>query len=223
MLFIRLYASDIDYNTVIEAAMPYIAKELSDKDNLFFDMIKNIISTNGKPSGVSRLLIKALPNKNKKIASLLPHFDEALIALLNGLLAKNNIVAQIASLTLQSVERKDQRMLKAEITLDNIDYEQTAAGLSPLIIRKLSDTDNSSGRLVRLVENHQELMEGVISAAINAIPQHRRERLLADILNEYRKELLDSLNRFIVGQHIKAEIKAMKVSCQEGEQNEDRE
>lgn len=216
MLFIRLYATDIDYNTVVEAAMPYIAKELSDKDNMFCDILKNIISTHGKPSGLSKLLIKALPNKNKKVASILPHFDEALIELMNRLLAKNCIAAKVTSLTVQSVERsKDQRMLKVEIAVDNIDYERTAAEFFPTVIRKLSDTDHSTGKLVRLMAKNQVLIGGVISAAIEAIPQQQRDMLLADIMTEYRKELLDILNQFIAGQHIKAEIKYMKVICQE--------
>ena len=56
MLVIRLYATDIDYNTVAEAVMPYIAKGLSDKENLFYDILKNVISKDdGKPSGISKL------------------------------------------------------------------------------------------------------------------------------------------------------------------------
>lgn len=223
MLVIRLYATDIDYNTVAEAVMPYIAKGLSDKENLFYDILKNVISKDdGKPSGISKLLIKAIPNKNSKVASILQHFDETLTGILNEALQKNNIAANVTALSFRLVEKpKEPEMLKAVITVDDIDYERTVAGLLPLLLQKVSEADGKSGGLGRLIKKNPDLAGDVLLAAIGAIPKQQRNGLLADILWEYRKELTDILNHLIARLHIKAEIRYLKVVCPESEKEKD--
>lgn len=211
MIRAKLYVKDIDYNKIIELAMPYIVKGLSDKNNLFYDIVTGIISKNGKPSGFSKLLVTLIPNKNSLAASILLHFNEVLKAYLNEQLKKNNIAASIKSVSFETIERSYGKMLKIEITVEDIDYEQTVANLTPVILQKLSEKGDKSGKLAQLLLNLKDLPSNMLAAAIGAIPTLQRDELLADILMEYREELTDTLNKIIENNNIQAQINEIKV------------
>jgi hypothetical protein len=206
----KLYVNKIDYNTVIDLAMPYIVKELSDKDNFFFDVVTNIISNKGKPSGFSKLLVSLIPNKNNVAASILPHFDEILKEYLNEQLTKYGVTARIKSIRFDTIERSHGKVLKIEITVDEIDYEQTAVNLIPLLLN-LSEKEDQAGKFARLLLKLKELPANMLTAAIEAIPKWQRDELLADILMEYQEELAKVLNEVIEKNDVKAQVSEIKV------------
>lgn len=102
-------------------------------------------------------------------------------------------------------------MLKIEITVEDIDYEQTVANLTPVILQKLSEKGDKSGKLAQVLLNLKDLPSNMLAAAIGAIPTLQRDELLADILMEYREELTDTLNKIIENNNIQAQINEIKV------------
>lgn len=212
MVIVKLYARNIDYNSIVNTAMPFIAKGLSDKDSLFFDILKNIISDHGKPSGLSKLLVSAIPQKDKIAATLLSDFKNTLREAVNEQIRKNNIIAEIKTLNFKTIERNQVKMLKIEITVDDIDYGQTAANITPTLLVKLAEQDSKAGKIVQLLMGMPDIPGNMVSAAIGAIPKDQRDTLFANILMEYRAELTDSLNKIIEKNNIKADIKSIKVT-----------
>jgi hypothetical protein len=152
-----------------------------------------------------------IPNKNSLAASILLHFNEVLKAYLNEQLKKNNIAARIKSVSFETIERSHGKMLKIEITVEDIDYEQTVANLTPVILQKLSEKGDKSGKLAQLLLNLKDLPSNMLAAAIGAIPTLQRDVLLADILMEYREELTETLNKIIENNKIQAQINEIKV------------
>jgi hypothetical protein len=216
MVIVRLYVKDIDYNTVFDTAMPFIAKGLSDKDNIALDVFKNIISNQGKPSGLSKLVVSLIPNKDGVAVSVLPHYEEELIKFLNDLLRRNNIIAVIKTLSLKTVERSQGKMLRIEVTIDDIDYEQTVTNLAPTVLLKLTEQEGKAGKVAQILMEQNELPGNVLKAAMGAIPKQLRDELLADILMEYRQDLTGVLNELITKNNIKAEIKDIKILSLQG-------
>ncbi len=211
MLITKVYLKDIDYHTVVDIAMPYIVKWLSEKDNFFYEMLKNIISRKGKPTVFSKILISVLPKKSDMAASLLPHFDDVLIEYCNNLLVEKNMIAKITSISMNSIERRHETMLKIEVKIDDIDYEKTAVNLLPVLLERLNEKDDKSRKLVRTIRNMNELPEQVLTAAIRAIPLWKRDELVAFVLTEYKEEVSDMLKAVIIKNNIKADIKDFKI------------
>lgn len=214
MIKAKFYVKEIDYNAMIELAMPFIAKGLSDKNNFFFDVVTGIISKNGKPTGFSRLLLSLIPNKDGVAASILPHFDEVFIEYLKEQLRKYRIVARIRSIKFETIERSHRKMLKIEITVEEIDYEQTIKNLAPVILQTLSEKEDKAGKLAKLLLGLKDLPANMLTAAIEVIPKWQRDELLADILMEYQEELTGTLNALAENNNVKAEISEIKVVSQ---------
>lgn len=211
MIRAKVYAKNINYNTLVELLMPHIVKWLSDKDSFFYDIFAKMISNKGKPTKFSKLLVSVIPNKTDMAATILPHFDDVLLEYLNSLLVQNNIVAKIISIKTDTLERNHETLLKIEINADEIDYEKTMEYKLPIILQKLSEQEEKSGRLAKLILGLNELPTQVIKAAVGAIPSEQRDDLAVAFLTEYKIELKEMVNTIITNNNVKAEISAIKI------------
>jgi hypothetical protein len=206
----KFYIKNINYDTIVELTMPYVVQWLSEKDNLFYDILKSIISKKGKPSKFSKLLVSIIPKKTDMTAALLPHFDDVLVEYLNNLLMKNGVTAKITSIDFDSMERRQETMLKIEITIDNIDYDKTVEGLLPVILQKLSEKEEKSSRIAKILKSLDGLPGNMVKGALGAIPKGQRDELAVMLLTEFRDELTETLNTVVNKNHIEAEISEIK-------------
>lgn len=211
MLKAELYLKDINYNSITDIMMPYLAKWLSEKDNTFLDLFKNIISKKGKPSGFSKFLINIIPGKDYLVASIISNNEGVLVEYLNELIQKNGVIAVIREINFDTVEGSKKDMLKIEVTIDAIDYEETIVNLAPMLLQKMTEQEGNTSKLAQLLIKTKDLPCDVLKAAIGAIPKEQRDELLANILTIYKQELSESLNEAITKNNIKAEIKDFNI------------
>lgn len=211
MLRVELYLIDIDYISIISLMMPYLEQWLSKKDNTLLDLLKNIISKKGKPSGFSKFIVNVIPGKDHIVASLISNNESVFIEALNESIRKNGVVAKIKELDFNSAEGSNKDMLKIEVTIDEIDYEETIVNLAPMLIQKMSEQEGHSNKLAQLLLSTKDLPVNVLKAAIGAIPKEQRDDLLANILALYKQEISASLNAAIIKNHVKAEIRDINV------------
>ncbi|MDD3173916.1 MAG: hypothetical protein PHF63_09675 [Herbinix sp.] len=211
MLKTKIYLKEINYNTLVDLMMPFIEKWLTEKDNIFYNIFSKMISNNGKPTKLSKFLVSVIPNKSNVAASILPHFNEVLIEYLNNLLIKNGIAVRITSIKIESIERRYETMLRIEINIDEIDYEKTIDNLLSVMIQRLSEKEDKSGKIGRLLLSLNGLPNQVLKAAIGAIPKEQRDELAASIISEYKEELADILNSIVSQNNIKAEISEINI------------
>lgn len=211
MIRFHIYARNIDYNAFIELAMPYIVKWLSEKDNFFYEILKKIISKKGKPTAFSKILVTLLPKKAEMAAAILPHFDDILMEYLNNSIIPKYASAEVVSMKMDTIERRHDTMLRIEINIDDINYEKTAEALLPTLITKLSDKNETSAKVARLLKDLGELPNQVLAGALGAIPEKQRDELTAKILTEFADELVTMLNSVVTANNIKADISDIKV------------
>jgi hypothetical protein len=211
MIRTKLYVKKINYNTLIKLLMPYIEQWLTEKDNFFLDMISKIISTNGRPTKFTDLLVCFVPRKDDLAAAILLHFDEVMIEYLNHMLSRNGILALIISIKTDTIERKNESLIRIEMDMDIVDYVTSMEHLLPQIIHWLSKTEYNSGRIGNLLLGMKELPVKMMKGAIEAIPIEERDELVTSILTEYKIELRDILNSIILKNNIRAEINAIKI------------
>lgn len=205
------YIKDINYNSQVDIMMPYITKWLTEKNGVYSKPLTSILSKNGKASGVSKFLVSLIPYKENLMASLLLRFDETMVEFINDLIKKNGIVVIIKDIDFIAVKGRKKDMLKIEVTIDHIDYEQTILNLTPLMVQKLSEQDSKAGNIAKLLLQTKELPSNVLKAAIGAIPLEQRDELLIAILTEYREELTESINTMVANNNIKAEIGSISI------------
>lgn len=206
MIRMNAYLQNINYITLVELMMPYMDKWLSEKDNLFYTALNKIIINDGKPSKFSKFIVSAIPKKTNLTASILQHFNDLLIEYLNNMLDREHIAAKVKYFKTDSIEGSKETMLKIEIQIDEIDYLKTIDSLLPKLIQGLSEKDDKSGRIGRLLLSFKGLPVQMMKAAIQAVPAEERDRLLAVLLSEYKEELAQLLNLTAARNNIKAEI-----------------
>lgn len=211
MIRTKIYVKNINYNTLIKLLMPYIEQWLNEKDNFFLDILSKIISTNGRPTKFTDLLISFVPKKDDLAAAILPHFDEVMIEYLNHMLSRNGIIALIISIKTDTIERKNESLIRIVIDIDIIDYVASMEHLLPQIIHRLTQMKDSSGRIGKLLLDMKESPIKMMKGAIEAIPAEERDELVTAILTEYKIELRNLLNSIILKNNITAEINAIKI------------
>lgn len=211
MIYIKGEVKDIDYDALLELTMPYLISWMSDQNNKFYSLMTKVISNKGKPNRLSKLIISALPKKTELAVLALPHFDEMLVEYINHIANKNGIVARVSDLKAQTIERNDKKMLRIEFLIDEVDYEKTAEDLLPILLQQLSEKEDSSAKLPKLLLSLKRLPRQVLGAAVRAIPKEQRDDITCLFLNEYKEELTSLLNNLLVQNSIKAEIQNLKI------------
>jgi len=209
----RVYVKEIDYNMVLDMAMSYVNKGHSENDGEKRNPFSRTISRLEKPSKLKEFLISVVPGKDNIAAYLFNRNDQVIKEALNDVLMKNKIAANINNLDIEVVKGVN-KMLKFEVTIDQIDYVQTVENLTPLLLQKMAEQDNKAGRVAQMLLSRQELPSNVLKAAIGAIPEDQRDELLTDILMEYKEELVGTLNSIVTKNNMKAEISQLKIDNQ---------
>jgi len=203
----RLYIKNIDYLSVVERLMPVIARELSDLDNVFTDTIKKIISKNNKPRVFTKVLVSLIPNKDELAVSLLQQYSYDILLYANKALHNLMIIADIKSIKARTLERACGRLIKLEIQIGNIDYEQTAVNLMPMTFDVINKDNKMAGKAISIITKNYKFIEKMLRAALKELPEDEKNEMLVNILREFRKEIIDAVNQAIIRNGIKAELK----------------
>lgn len=207
MIICRLYIKNIDYLSVVERLMPFITRELSDLNNVFTDIIKNIISKNDKPRAFTKILVSLIPNKDELAVSLLQQYSYDILLYANKALHNLMIIAEIKSIKARTLDKACGRLIKLDIQIDDIDYEQTAVNLMPMTLDMIDKDSKIAGKAISIITKNYKFIEKMLRAALKDLPDDEKNEMLVNILREFRKEIIDAVNQAIVRNGVKAELK----------------
>lgn len=210
MLRMKTEVMHIDYDTLVELMMPHLVHWLTHQDNKLYGVISKMISKQGKPNLFSRVLFSAIPKKTEIMAWMIPHFNEMLMEYLNNRLKQYGVIAKVRELNALTIERSSKSMLRIELVIDDLDYEQTADNLLPIFLQQWSEKEEAS-RLPNLLIGLKKLPRQVLGAAVRAIPKDQRDELTCLFLNEYKEELTNTLNQLLIKKNMVAEIKEIHI------------
>lgn len=214
LIRVQLYFMNINYDSLVEIAMPHITKWLLNKDNLLLELFSKVISKEGKPSRFSKFVLSLVPDKNQAATALLPKFQEVSLSFLNELLPKQGLMAHVDSIQYHTIERRQIQMLKIELDIDSIDYEHTIVNLTPIFLQQLKKQEGKAGNIAALLLSKNELPANVLRAAILAIPKEQRDELLAEIMMQYKEELIGLMNHTLEKNNLKANVNDIKIDQQ---------
>ncbi len=211
MLRVKAQVEEINYDSLVELMMPYLIKWLSEQDRLFYDVISKLISKEGRPNRFSKFIFSKIPKKSELAVWILPRFNELLLEYCNTLLTHYQIIGKVMQIKVWTAERSNKSMLKIEIVVDELDYERTADNLLPVILQQLSEKEDESSKLPKLLISLKRLPRQVLQGAIRAIPKEERDDVTALFLNEYKDELTELMNKLLISNNIKAEVQSIHV------------
>lgn len=97
-------------------------------------------------------------------------------------------------------------MLKLEVTFDEINYAEFAAGLIPMFLENLSGRDDKSKEVAALIANLGDAPGRMLEAAFRELPQQDMNNLLAGMVTLYREELMNLANDKLKEQNISGGI-----------------
>ncbi len=93
-------------------------------------------------------------------------------------------------------------MLKLEVTFDEINYAELAAGFLPMLLENLSNKDVKSKEVALLLEKLGDAPKRMLEAAFKELPQQDMNNLLAGIVSIYREDLMKLANEKLREQNI---------------------
>lgn len=88
-------------------------------------------------------------------------------------------------------------MLKLEVTFDEINYAEFAAGMVPMLLDNLSRKDVKSKEVAALITALGDAPERMLAAAFRELPQQDMNTLLAGIVSIYREDLMKLANEML--------------------------
>lgn len=207
VIICRLYIKNIDYLSVVERLMPVITRELTDLDNVFTNIIKKIISKNDKPRAFTKILLSLIPNKDELAVSLLQQYSYDILLYANKVLQDLMIIAELKSIKAKTLNKACGRLIKLEIQIDSIDYEQTAVNLMPMIFDVINKDSKMAGKAISIITKNYKFIERMLKIALKELPQDEKNEMLLSILREFRKEIINAANQAVIRNGIKAELR----------------
>ena len=211
MLRTEVVLSDIDYISIIDLLMPQMEIWLKNKNNALLELLKHAISKNGKTNGFSKFIVNAIPGKYLLLVTVLHKNKAIFLDYMNETFRKKGIIVVASEFDFESFERGKEAMLKMEITLEDLDYEETIMNLTPQLLQKLAEQESNSSKLAQFLLSTKDLPVNMLKAAIGVIPKEQRDDLLANILMLYDHEITDSINAMIFTNNIKAKVKDLNI------------
>lgn len=86
-------------------------------------------------------------------------------------------------------------MIKLDVVLDEIDYNEVIDFIVPMLLSNLSKKDNKLGRLFAIVSDVDEITSDMLKAALNTPPQQKKNELIVSILTTYNEDIMKQINK----------------------------
>jgi hypothetical protein len=103
-------------------------------------------------------------------------------------------------------------MLKLEMVLEEINYNELILSLLPRMLSNLSEKDDKSGRLGKVLSDMGNLPGNMITAALDALPQEEKNNLVVKILDIYKEEITQLVKNTMEKNHISVDLSELQIT-----------
>lgn len=97
-------------------------------------------------------------------------------------------------------------MIKLDVVLDEIDYNKVIDFILPMLLSNLSKKDNKLGELFAIVSDVDEMTSDMLKAALNTLPQQKKNELIVSILTIYNEDIMNMINKVMDKNNISVSI-----------------
>lgn len=201
MYKIKIGISDVDYDSIFEQAYPILKKY-------------HIPVALGKFG----LALMGEEQKQKILLTLVEKFDSTIIDFLNRTLSQNNIDMNAEGLRIEKTygfENGGKEMLEIKISVDKIDYKGIVNAAIPMAAEKIKE-DKSLGFLNVLLGDTQ-LSEKVINAALDAIPEEVKDKLVISAVEDMNEKILEAIKGVVAQKGINMNVNEISIKKAESD------
>ena len=102
-------------------------------------------------------------------------------------------------------------MIKVDIVLEEIDYNEVVNAMVPKLLEILSDKDTKLASISKVLTNMGSSPANMINAALNVLSQDQRNDLLANICTIYNDDIRELINQIMMEQQLSTAISDVKI------------
>ncbi|MDF2543198.1 MAG: hypothetical protein K0S47_2916 [Herbinix sp.] len=107
-------------------------------------------------------------------------------------------------------------MIKIEIKIKDIDYSEIADRVIPIAIQKMSEKNDKSSKLAKILSGMKGMPSKIVRAALGVLPQQTKDELAVHFLSEYKEDIITYVNRMTEEKQIAIEVADVKIeTCEE--------
>lgn len=102
-------------------------------------------------------------------------------------------------------------MIKLEILIRDVDYGDIADKVIPVVLQKLSEKEDKTNKLVKVLSGMKGLPNKIVKAALAVLPQQTKDELAVYFLSEYKEDIVSYVNRMAEDKQIAIEVEEVKI------------
>jgi hypothetical protein len=198
----------INYKYLLDYWLPKILDNSSSKPGV--SLLKFLFLSNHKPNFFARQLASSLPQELKDTIAvkLISTADQKIIEGMNDAIGKNNITTEVKRLKIQNIVKGGKNMIKLEITLSEINYNELIKRMIPSMLENLERKDS---KIASILSSMGYIPVQMITAALNVLTQDEKNELIAKIATTYEDEISKAITETLHKQHIALDINDISV------------
>lgn len=105
-------------------------------------------------------------------------------------------------------------MLEFIVKISEVDYREIADRVMPIVIKKMSDKEDS-GKLVNILAKYQNLPNKAVNKALAVLPQKIKDEIVINLIEHYEEKMTSSFNKFLAEKELQITFKGISVSKKE--------
>ncbi len=205
---------EIDYEKLAERFLPELFDHDEEETGLAKRLAGKLLVKDGEASSFTRGLLKLIPNQvsNSVAVHLILKNQERIRLMINQALENYLPGISVASLRFMEVKGTEHDELKIQIRLKEVDYHSVITRLLPKLLEGISSQPGKTGRLGKLLLTLGDKPDQMLAAALDILTQEEKDKLLKQIFDLYREDIVEGLNRVAVQQNISAVVAEIRLS-----------
>lgn len=212
MLKIRTNLMFVDYNNLADRLLPELFRNVSEESNITLKLANELLVKNKVTNRLAKGVMRIVPQQAKDNVAyeLLMRNKEKIVEGINKSLAENNIAIELSQLRMQDPQKSGKDMLKLELTVKDINYNQLIRNFLPKLLNGMAQQEEKQRELAKVFLELKEAPIMMLTAAFDILTQEEKETLTTKLLNLYSEEIMEVLNKKAEEQGISAEVAMLR-------------
>ncbi len=97
-------------------------------------------------------------------------------------------------------------MIRIELKISNIDYEETAIKLLPVLLQKMKEKGDRSSKFAKVILGLKGMPNKIVKGALSVLPQSTKDDMAVYFMNAYKEDILEWFNNYTKEKQIDIKI-----------------
>lgn len=102
-------------------------------------------------------------------------------------------------------------MFRVEFIIKDVNYDEIADKVIPIVIKKYSDKGDKSSKVARILAGMKGLPAKLAKAALAVLPQQTKDEMTVHFITEFKEDIISSINSVVKENGIAVKVEDMKI------------